>query len=400
MAGLSGSGMDKHTRPAVKRRVFVAAGLIAASLGLGAAGWFSGWHSLGSQSAGSKAPGCRPINAVPYIVRESGSYCLATDIGTSESGIVIRANFVTIDLQGHTLAGPVTPRSQTIGILGQKVSNVRIENGTISGFTQGIVLSASRDWSHGGFSVIDRVEVKDSRERGISLLGNFNEVSRSSIHHVGGEPIEGTVHNLGVVVTGYGAVIRNNRFSEIRGARDPQLQAEGIALALSGSINGAIVEDNVFENVPLIEDIDGPRELSPSTFAIWFGGKGLGNVIARKNTIRNYINGIASDYSVGGIFADNDISETVVPITFRDRLRKDNPRAIAGAGGYVPDPEGRRPAGVVSSSNNSCAVADKRILGLARQVAIQECVGSDYVSYDDLLPAIENVFAVSIGQRG
>jgi hypothetical protein len=77
-----------------------------------------------------------PISSVPYIINDSGSYYLTTNLTgvASQYGIAVLADNVTIDLNGFTLSG-VDSSFTGIGFFGQK--NLCVRNGVIRAWPQG-----------------------------------------------------------------------------------------------------------------------------------------------------------------------------------------------------------------------------------------------------------------------
>lgn len=70
---------------------------------------------------------------------------LETDLWCPESGLVIGADDVTIDLGGHTLTGPTSlpPNPSSAGVKTQQglgLKNLRVMNGNIVGFNRGIAI--------------------------------------------------------------------------------------------------------------------------------------------------------------------------------------------------------------------------------------------------------------------
>ena len=75
---------------------------------------------------------------------DSDVICDFTDSG--RSGLVIGADGITLDLNGHTIGGAVEPSESHGGGAGIKVvdhSNITIKNGSITGFVMGVGLSGS-----------------------------------------------------------------------------------------------------------------------------------------------------------------------------------------------------------------------------------------------------------------
>jgi len=88
--------------------------------------------------------GARPVTK-PTTITESGSYVLLRDIALGEAGtaIVIAADNVSLNLNGHALVGP--GNKQGVGISIEGVSSVRIRNGKIIGFGTGIRVASTHD---------------------------------------------------------------------------------------------------------------------------------------------------------------------------------------------------------------------------------------------------------------
>ncbi|HZE70916.1 MAG TPA: NosD domain-containing protein [Pyrinomonadaceae bacterium] len=89
-------------------------------------------------------PGVRPVTRATTIT-ESGSYVLIHDIeiGAPSTAIVIAANNVSLNLNGHALTGP--GNKQGVGIDIANVNSISIHNGTIAGFGTGIRVASSHD---------------------------------------------------------------------------------------------------------------------------------------------------------------------------------------------------------------------------------------------------------------
>ncbi|MFC1857041.1 right-handed parallel beta-helix repeat-containing protein [Thermodesulfobacteriota bacterium] len=73
-----------------------------------------------------------PISSLPFTISSSGSYYLTGDLNTTDKGITINADNVTIDLMGYSLIGPGS--GEEYGINFMEKSNIEIRNGTIRNF--------------------------------------------------------------------------------------------------------------------------------------------------------------------------------------------------------------------------------------------------------------------------
>jgi parallel beta-helix repeat protein len=85
-----------------------------------------------------------PITKATTIT-ESGSYVLLQDIALHEPGtaIVIAADNVSLNLNGHALVGP--GNKQGVGIAIDGFNGIRVHNGTIASFGTGLRIANARD---------------------------------------------------------------------------------------------------------------------------------------------------------------------------------------------------------------------------------------------------------------
>jgi hypothetical protein len=78
------------------------------------------------------------------------SVTLTADFGPCPgTGLVVGADKVTIDLNGHELSGSSPPNTLTIGIDGGSHAGVTVENGTVTGFTDGVRIGGARSRATG-----------------------------------------------------------------------------------------------------------------------------------------------------------------------------------------------------------------------------------------------------------
>lgn len=183
---------------------------------------------VGAPPSAAAPPSCGAV-----ITR---STTLTADLlGCTGDGLVIAASRVTIDLGGHTLGGAEDNGSVGIRVTGRQ--DVKIVNGSISGFDTGIAVTDSR-----------RVTVRDmtvnSQVTGVHLDGvDHSYIRRSSIHAV-----IVSIHLVGS---------DDNEVSDTNGSGDADSHA---AIRLEGS-NGNVIRDGVFRlaggpNVHLVDSDD------------------------------------------------------------------------------------------------------------------------------------------------
>jgi len=158
------------------------------------------------------APFNSPVS--PYIIDTSGSYYLEGDRRSTGSGIVVNIDNVTIDLMGYTLSG-----YNSTGISAIDRTNVKIVNGTITGFAAGI----DADGNAAKHVLVDNIRVISVINVGISI--GSHSVVRKSISFGGltgisvwdnclvtGNIVSGNRHNG--ISTGAGCIVEGNTSSD------------------------------------------------------------------------------------------------------------------------------------------------------------------------------------------
>ncbi len=106
-----------------------------------------------------------PISSLPFTINTSGSYYLTNDLTSTETGIFIGADHVTIDLRGHSLIG--SGSTSYSGVYTQLNSNIVVKNGTIRNFANGI----SSLWETSSSFHVINVRLTGNLGSGISLGG-------------------------------------------------------------------------------------------------------------------------------------------------------------------------------------------------------------------------------------
>ena len=77
------------------------------------------------------------ISSLPFTISSSGRYTLNSDLtAAGGSGITVSASNVVLDLNGFTIAQSTTGTGQ--GIIIKNRTNVTVENGTLSGWAEGV----------------------------------------------------------------------------------------------------------------------------------------------------------------------------------------------------------------------------------------------------------------------
>src|SRR5476651_1165640 len=75
-----------------------------------------------------------PISSAPFTISASGSYYLTGNLAvTSGAGIIIAADFVTLDLNGYTISSTAASAANAgVGLSGSSHHDITIRNGHIS----------------------------------------------------------------------------------------------------------------------------------------------------------------------------------------------------------------------------------------------------------------------------
>ena len=126
-----------------------------------------------------------PISSLPYTISASGSYCLTGDVTgiTSQHGITVGVDDVTIDLMGYQLIGPDPNDGTECGIYMNARSNVEIRNGTVRDFNDHGIYEAS---SNGRAHRVIGVRAVSNGDSGIYIRGNSHLVKDCTAIENGG----------------------------------------------------------------------------------------------------------------------------------------------------------------------------------------------------------------------
>ncbi len=115
-----------------------------------------------------------PIESLPFVITESGSYYVTADLSSSNHGIQIRASHVTVDLMGFTLKGNGT--STVFGIfldgdVDAPLNDITVLNGRVENFANGIRLE------HACRNRLEALQIARSTSNGIIILANSGDCS-------------------------------------------------------------------------------------------------------------------------------------------------------------------------------------------------------------------------------
>jgi parallel beta-helix repeat protein len=229
--------------------------------------------------AASSARALTPVTTCGQTLAAPGQYVLTADLdcsGTHASGIDITASTVVFHLAGHTIASTDCDMDQEVygifvhgGLLG-----VRIDGGTVRGFTDGIVLSSSS-------SLVRGMTVTGACLFGIAVQGTGNQIDTSVVS---------LTRNDGIAIgpSGGNRIVSNDVSDNFR-----------VGVEMSNSTEDNFVANNIINRNGLVDGEQGGVAI--------FGGKG--NVVTN-NSLNNNFEGIEIE-SPGNTATGNTVSGSV-----------------------------------------------------------------------------------------
>src|SRR5262245_41172917 len=139
------------------------------------------------------------IDFLPFTITAPGDYILGSDLSTSDQGIIINADNVTVNLNGNTITSTShDPNNQFCAVQSQSHTNITIQNGEITGFAYGVYLAISDTYSQFSNSLIQNLDITDCTYRGIKVEGTGNVVRNNEIAHIGGATFIPSAYAMGI----------------------------------------------------------------------------------------------------------------------------------------------------------------------------------------------------------
>lgn len=231
---------------------------------------------------------CTVIDVIPFVIRQSGQYCLSVSARYYASepirfAIAVMAADVEIDLMGAKLDGPNRPDHVSEGIYSAGHRNLTVRNGTISGFMYGVRIDPPPEPSDSGTYAFRQLDIIDSSFRGISVdLGARSKatgivnISDVSIARTGGTTIFPNAFTMGIELA-------NTRHCSIEKTTifdvSPSGVGEGIGIALSDNNQLCVIEDNFIINTE--------RPKWGRTIALWSNASEA-NFLFSRNFVSNF----------------------------------------------------------------------------------------------------------------
>jgi len=252
---------------------------------------------LATSTAYAETTNCTAITSIPYTIGSPGIYCLTGNLSMGRihgRAIFIGVDDVVLDLNGFTLEGTGGLATQTVGIKAYQRKNITIRNGTVRGFSYGILLDDVAPPTTSQGHLIEDIHADKNTHMGISISGNDSTVRRNRVVGVGGNLLG--LNSYGISLYGDGGRALNNDISST------------VATAPGGAIglfihkaNDAVVEGNRIDDVSTDVGLTIGIVISQSS-----------DVLARGNSITSATRGI--DYaSSTGKYRDNLTSNVSLP---------------------------------------------------------------------------------------
>ncbi len=247
----------------------------------------------------------------PTTITQAGHYVVTRDFAISPGdGVVIQANNVTLDLNGHTLSGGRYP------VFIVEATEVTVKNGRIVGGNIGIAYSAPS-----GLRArvrVEEVEVVSPTNTGISI-SPAEHVEIVSCRIIGPE-------GPGMVIQGLTGPVGG----QVVGNRVHNAGANAISIFRAV---GMEIRGNVITN---------PSVVSPGASGLLLGGGDVPNQLGGNLIVGNTVRGEATTIQSGGI---------TIQTNYANNLILNNVVTGTSANGIAVLSDGNRLAGNVSSDN-------------------------------------------------
>lgn len=211
------------------------------------------------------------ISSVPITITSPGTWCFDKDLtfisASIGTAIYIQASNVTLDLNSHTLRGPMDGGKLVTGVSGNayhtgvsvpgvccttdptlQYNNVKIRNGTISGFHYGVTIAAN---TYGSGYVVEDMQVRDTAFSAVNFNGVKNALVRNTVISRLDASLCGTTSGCSnpaavygiTAISSNGIKIENNMITGMKGVNGTSY---GIQL---GSTTNSVIEGNLVESV-------------------------------------------------------------------------------------------------------------------------------------------------------
>jgi hypothetical protein len=250
------------------------------------------------------------IGALPFRVTESGTYRLAADLthgGDSGAAVLIEADDVVIDLDGHTLTGSNHTSTAAVGVLAADRQHVVIRDGTVTGFYFGIDLRASAGMPRRSVGhVVTNVTANGNTYFGIRVVGASSRIQRCHVLDTGGSTREGHTIPIGIRLVGERNVLCDCCVRNLHLARHADGRGEMVGVHFDDAIGGVMDGNRIIESATP-RDTALPRDDDDRErrFGVWVNGG------PNRNTYLRVINNHVAGFGVPLVFSPGADGEAV-----------------------------------------------------------------------------------------
>ncbi len=189
------------------------------------------------------------ITSLPAVISTSGLYILQQDFSlpvSSGAAIVVAADNVTIDMNGHFITNTAAAPNRSIAILAKDRDNVTVRNGKVANFFSGVFINSTNNETGG--HIVENMEIVLPYGIGIQLSGKGVVAKRNRILGAGGPSFSGCAGVIGIGMRD--AVGVNVHANQV--ALNPLIQTTPtIGIIAGGTTTNALVTNNLLQNAGL-----------------------------------------------------------------------------------------------------------------------------------------------------
>ncbi len=247
------------------------------------------------------------ITKLPFSASQPGLYQLAADLAyepSSGAAIVVSADDVTVDLNGHVLSGKAGTATGAVGILANNRQRVTIQNGTVTGFYFGIDVRRSptapknsRDHR------IEKVTAKGNYYFGMRVEGTDSQIDNCQVLNTGGTTRRKHTIPIGIRLVGQNNTLRTTcvRNLQLKHFDDGRGEIVGVHF---DDARGCLMEENtIIEVSSPAESQLAANDKKERTFGVWINGG------QQKNTYLRVVKNKVAGFTVPVVFAPGSDGE-------------------------------------------------------------------------------------------
>lgn len=227
------------------------------------------------------------------LINEPGYYICNTDLifNNQDIGILINADNVTLDLNGHSLSYEGVPSTKNKAILASRKKNITIKNGRLHHFYSGITATGANTL------IIENIVMENIRYVGINAQGTNITIQHNWIKNMDfsfPRPAA-DFYVIGINILGNVGTLINNKIEMHIPDNVDSLELVGILIG-TNSKNLSIITNILHNNL----------SRHKKSYAIWVGKEAQAAIIG--NIITNYFYDMAGAGTSSLYFSNNKIN--------------------------------------------------------------------------------------------